>query len=247
MLEVAKKQHRALLADERAIDRDIAASELGKINYCVQVATRASDALALLDRQSFTLALLSSTLPDMSGLELVQRLRGLSEPFRSIPVILLHPTTTRLPDRSYEGFSIAGHLNRPIAGVQIEQLIRQLTAAEGFGGTAEPIVDIDHLLSFTDGDLELEGELSALFLSSAEAYLEKMSRSLPTGTAWKSSAHALKGASANLGARRLAALAQAAEHHAPAAADLHVLRRAIDEVSAFFDARQRSNAKSLPH
>jgi HPt (histidine-containing phosphotransfer) domain-containing protein len=247
MLEVVKKQHRALLADERAVDRDVGVSELAKIDYRVEVAASASDTLALLGRQSFTLALLSSTLPDMPGPELVQRLRGLSEPVRSIPLVLLHPATIRLPDRSYDRFSVAGHLSRPIAGAQLEQIIRQLTAVEGSRGRAEPIIDIDHLLSFTDGDLELEGELSALFLSSAEAYLEKMSRSLQTGTAWRSSAHALKGASANLGARRLAALAQAAEHQPPAAADLQVLRRAIDEVSAFFDARQRSHAKSLPH
>ena len=79
---------------------------------------------------------------------------------------------------------------------------------------------MDHLLSFTDGDLELEGELSVLFLSSAEAYFDKMGRSLRAGTPWTSTAHALKGASANLGARRLAALARSAEQQPPSAADL---------------------------
>jgi HPt (histidine-containing phosphotransfer) domain-containing protein len=108
---------------------------------------------------------------------------------------------------------------------------------------AEPVIDMDHLLSFTDGDLELESELSVLFLSSAEAYYDKMTRSLQAGTPWTSSAHALKGASANLGARRLAALARAAEHQPPAAVDLETIRRAIDEVRAFFDGRQRSHAR----
>jgi CheY-like chemotaxis protein/HPt (histidine-containing phosphotransfer) domain-containing protein len=247
MLEVATKYRKALLADECAADRDVGVSELGKIDYQVEVAVRASDALALLARQSFALTLLSSTLPDMSGPELVQRIRALSGPVRSIPIVLLHPATIGLPERSYDSFGIAGHVSRPIAGARLEQLLRHLTAAEGSRGRVEPIIDIDHLLSFTDGDLELEGELSTLFLSSAEAYFERMSQSLPTGTAWRSSVHALKGASANLGARRLAALAQAAEQHPPAEADLQAIRRAIDEVGAFFDARQRSHAKSLPH
>jgi CheY-like chemotaxis protein len=247
MLEAAQKYRWALLADECAADRDIGVSELGKIDYKVEVAARASDALALLARQSFALTLLSSTLPDMSGPELVQRIRALSGSVRSIPIILLHPATIGLPERSYDRFGIAGHVSRPIASAPLEQLLRQLITAQGYRGSVEPIIDIDHLLSFTDGDLELEGELSALFLSSAEAYFETMSRSLQTGTAWRSSVHALKGASANLGACRLAALAQAAEHHPPAEADLQVIRRAIDEVSAFFDARQRFHAKSLPH
>jgi HPt (histidine-containing phosphotransfer) domain-containing protein len=73
-----------------------------------------------------------------------------------------------------------------------------------------------------------------------------MSRSLQGGTPWTSSAHALKGASANLGARRLAALARLAEHQPPAAADLEVIRRAIDEVSAFFDERHRAGARPSP-
>jgi HPt (histidine-containing phosphotransfer) domain-containing protein len=110
--------------------------------------------------------------------------------------------------------------------------------------SAEPIIDIDHLLSFTDGDLELESELSVLFLSSAEAYFDKMSRALQSGTPWTSSAHALKGASANLGACRLASLARSAEHQPPAAADLAAIRRAIDEVRAFFDQRHRVRSKA---
>lgn len=246
MLEVAQKYRKTLLADERAADRDVGVLELVKINYQVEVAARASDALALLARQSFALTILSSTLPDMSCPELVQRIRVLSGPVRSIPIVLLHPATIGPPGPAYDGFGIAAHVSRPIASAQVEQLLRQLTA-EGSRGSVEPIVDIDHLLSFTDGDPELEGELSALFLSSAEAYFEKMSRSLQTGTTWRSSVHALKGASANLGARRLAALAQAVEHHPPAAADLQVIRRAIDEVISFFYARQRSHARSVPH
>ena len=110
----------------------------------------------------------------------------------------------------------------------------------------EPVVDLEHLLSFTDGDLELEGELSVLFLSSAEAYFERMRRSLQAGTPWTSSAHALKGASANLGARRLEALARSAEQQQPAAAELEAIRRAIDDVGAFFAERQRTLGDGAP-
>jgi HPt (histidine-containing phosphotransfer) domain-containing protein len=104
----------------------------------------------------------------------------------------------------------------------------------------EPILDLDHLLTFTDGDMELESELSVLFLSSAEAYLDAMSRALRDGTSWTSSVHALKGASANLGALRVAALARAAEHRPPDAATLRAIRHAVDQVGAFFGDRQRA-------
>lgn len=103
-----------------------------------------------------------------------------------------------------------------------------------------PAVDLEHLLGFTDGDLQLEGELSALFLSSAGVYLERMAEALRNGEPWRQAAHALKGASANLGARQMAAVALQAEHSDPSPGRLRELRRALDEVRQFFEQRQAS-------
>jgi len=87
------------------------------------------------------------------------------------------------------------------------------------------------------------GELSVRYLSSADAYLDAMSRALRDGTSWTSSVHSLKGASANLGALRVAALARAAEHQPPDAATLQAIRHAVDEVGALFGERQRSGSR----
>jgi HPt (histidine-containing phosphotransfer) domain-containing protein len=108
----------------------------------------------------------------------------------------------------------------------------------------QPVLDLDHLMTFTDGDMELENELSVLYLSSAEAYVDAMSRALGDGTSWTSSVHALKGASSNLGALRVAALARTAEHQNPDPATLEHIRRAIDEVGVLFSERQRALRKA---
>jgi HPt (histidine-containing phosphotransfer) domain-containing protein len=104
-------------------------------------------------------------------------------------------------------------------------------------GEDQPILDLDHLASFTDGDRALEDELAALYLSTAEVYLEQMREALAKGESWRSPAHALKGASSNLGARRVASLALAAEHASPSAALLDPLRAGIEQVKAFFASR----------
>jgi CheY-like chemotaxis protein len=243
MQRAAKSRRRALVVEERAIDRDLGVSVLRQLSYEAEAAASAADALARLDRERFALILLSSTLPDLAAQEL-SALRRFAEPI-SLPIVVVS-AAGRAPNGGLAELGAIGHVSRPISGAAIRRLLEGSGVAAAGGTAREPIIDLDHLLGFTDGDLELESELSALFLSSAEAYFDRMSRSLQAGTPWTSSAHALKGASANLGARRLAALARAAEQQPPAAADLELIRRAIDEVSAFFEERHRAGGPTPP-
>jgi CheY-like chemotaxis protein len=241
MQRIAESRRRALVVEERAVDRDLGVTILSQVGYEAEAASSAGDALARLGQERFALVLLSSTLPDLAAPELA-KLRDLAEP-ASLPVVVVH-AAGQVHERACAEVDAIGHVTRPISRASIEQLLEPLGSAAPRAAAGDPIIDMDHLLSFTDGDLELESELSVLFLSSAEAYYDKMSRSLQAGTPWAPSAHALKGASANLGARRLAALARSAEHQPPAAADLQSIRRAIDEVSAFFGERHRAHGKA---
>ncbi len=86
------------------------------------------------------------------------------------------------------------------------------------------LVDFDRLRSFTDGDRLLEAELYALFVATAEGYLDTLEASLDRADAWQATAHGLKGAASNIGARAMAEAAAAAEHAPPDAARLLALR-----------------------
>lgn len=100
-----------------------------------------------------------------------------------------------------------------------------------------PVMDFDHLASFTNGDQGLEAELAALYLSSAEGYLQSMRASLEAERSWTAEVHGLKGASSNLGANRTAALAARAEFEAPTRTQLDALQLAVDEVAVLFAER----------
>lgn len=104
--------------------------------------------------------------------------------------------------------------------------------AEAMPAEPEPVIDLERLYSFTDGDAQLESELLTLYLCTADAYLARMNQALGAGEPWTATAHALKGASANLGACRVMALALAAERTAANADQLEALREAIEEVRA---------------
>lgn len=101
-----------------------------------------------------------------------------------------------------------------------------------------PIIDVDRLATFSDGDQEVESELADLFLTTAHRYLQDMRTALQEERSWSASAHALKGASGNLGACRVAALAKEAESEAPSSARLQVLQLAVDDVAALFAERR---------
>lgn len=100
------------------------------------------------------------------------------------------------------------------------------------------VIDLDHLSTFTDDDADLEAELADLFSTTARRYLTAMQTAVLEERAWSAEVHALKGASANLGARRVAALAKAAEFATPSEAWLQVLRLALEDVTAFFAERR---------
>ena len=101
-----------------------------------------------------------------------------------------------------------------------------------------PVVDLDRLRTFTDGDHALETELADLFLTTAAGYLARMEEAVTDQQPWTAEAHALKGASGNLGARRVAALARDAEFSPPSSSGLAALRTAVEEVRRFFADRK---------
>ncbi|MEZ5933440.1 MAG: Hpt domain-containing protein [Alphaproteobacteria bacterium] len=99
------------------------------------------------------------------------------------------------------------------------------------------IVDEAHLASFTDGDKALEDELADLFVNTARSYLKRMREALKEERSWSAEAHALKGASANLGANRMAALARQAEFMPPSGDQIAAIERALGDIQTFFADR----------
>jgi HPt (histidine-containing phosphotransfer) domain-containing protein len=115
--------------------------------------------------------------------------------------------------------------------------VTELAASESVDIEGLDIVDEAHLASFTEGDSELEQELGDLFANTSRGYLKRMKEALREERPWSAEAHALKGAGANLGARRVAALARKAEFAPPSAEQVDALEQAIRDVEQFFSNR----------
>ena len=96
--------------------------------------------------------------------------------------------------------------------------------------TETMVLDAARIDDMTDRDRQLENELASLYVSTAQRYVEQMAQCLEQGVEWSAPAHALKGASANLGAPRMRDLALAAETSAPTPDLLRSLESGLEDV-----------------
>jgi len=228
-----------LLVDEQAGSRNLVVLVLSRLGYTVEAMPAMRDASDRLAASPYDLVLMSATLADVAGPEAVQHVRRRSE--RPTPILVIGVGDGEARRACLEA-GAQGYLRRPIEIEPLLRWIKATMAAKAVDPRAEepgePIVDLGHLCGFTDGDAQLERELAALYLSSADHYLAQMDEALRTGDTWAGSAHALKGASNNLGARRIAQLALDAERTPPSETQLAAIRHALEEVRRFFADRQ---------
>lgn len=217
--------------------RDLVVLVLGRLSYRIDTVVNGQDALSHVRREPVSLILLSATLPDLPGPALIRRLRDLPGG-AAVPVVAICPEEEADVRQACLAAGAAECLSRPLEIERLLRLIERLLRSAGEGPTAEVALDFAHLRGFTDGDLQLEDELVTLYLSTADVYLQRMRDAMGSAESWAAVAHALKGASGNLGARRVHTLALAAEHSAPSPSQVEVIGRAIDEVRACFAARR---------
>lgn len=78
---------------------------------------------------------------------------------------------------------------------------------------SEQCVDLTYLRELTGGDAELESELFDEFIMSSQKLISELEQALQSNNEeeWKKAAHAIKGISANLGAKKLSELSKDAQ------------------------------------
>ena len=229
-------QLRILFVEEHGAARDLVVRALGPLKYRVGRVATGRDALARARQDRVDLILLSATLPDMPGAASVGALRQLPG-LDQVPIVAICPDDGDDLRQACLAAGATALLPRRLEIDRLLRVIEQLIRRPSEIPVTEPVLDLDHLCAFTEGDPQLERELSTLFLATAEMYLQGMQEALTAGRPWTSIAHALKGSSANLGARRLSALALLAERSEPNRAQLDAIEHAIEQVRTLFAQR----------
>jgi signal transduction histidine kinase/CheY-like chemotaxis protein len=199
---------RILLVEDNPVNQRVASRLLQKLAVDVVLANHGAEALERIAEGGIDAVLMDCQMPVMDGFTATARIRereraeGLG---KRLPIIAL---TANVMTEDREHCIAAGmdaHIGKPIVPTQLADCLSR------YVGDKKALYDVDvtALHELTGGDAEFERELIDTFVASGDKCLKEILEAVRTSdfdTVGKR-AHALKGASANIHAHRLAAAA----------------------------------------
>ena len=251
---------RVLVAEDFAINQKVVMRMLERLGHHARVVSDGRAALAALDTGAFDIVLMDVQMPEMDGLEATRSIRAresaigsgtepapagsaYADPARArgrIPIVALTAHAMKSDEERCLAAGMDGYLSKPVTVEALARALARFALAPG-APAAGPPVDLALALRGIDGDVELLGELSALFVDEWPARQEELRSALHALDAARleRAAHGLKGVLGALGAGGAAAVAAALEtlardgHLDAAPAELVQLEGAVAEVIAF--------------
>jgi CheY-like chemotaxis protein/HPt (histidine-containing phosphotransfer) domain-containing protein len=223
---------RVLVAEDFAINQKVVMRMLDRLGHDARVVSDGRAALGALETGAFDVVLMDVQMPEMDGLEATRSIRAresairdgtepapagsaYADPARAwgrIPIVALTAHAMKSDEERCLTAGMDGYLSKPVT---VEALARALArfALAPAAPAAAPPVDLAVALRGIDGDVELLGELCALFVEEWPARKEELRSALDAQDAARleRAAHGLKGVLGALGAGGAAGVAAALE------------------------------------
>jgi PAS domain S-box-containing protein len=210
--ERARAQLRVLIAEDNAVNQQLAVRLLARLGYRAEVAANGLEALEALRRQTYDVVLMDVEMPEMDGLEASRRIHR-EWPGAERPRIIAMTANAMQGDR--EACLAAGmddYISKPI---HVDRLAAALDRCTPESTQPDRVLDPAALeqLRAGAGDAAFIAELVDTFARDAPALLDALRHALGDADAEevRRGAHTLKSNARVFGATRLAELCQAIE------------------------------------
>ncbi len=199
--DAAPQPRRILLAEDNAVNRQLALAVLERRGHLVTVAKNGRDALECLEKGTFDLVLMDVQMPEMGGIEATAMIRAAElQTGRHLPIFAMTAHAMKGDRERCLSADMDGYISKPLNRRELIGLVEGvLPAAEppkAVSGPAwSPAATIDRL----GGDESLARQLVTLFLAEYPKLLSALRDSLASGNAddVRRAAHAAKGCIAN--------------------------------------------------
>jgi diguanylate cyclase (GGDEF)-like protein len=223
---------RVLVVEDNHTNQVIAEGMLGVLGCDVGVAMSGQEGLLAFKREPWDLIFMDCNMPGMDGYQVTAAIRSLEDGRgKRMPIVAMTANVQASDVEKCLASGMDDHLSKPltlehvgeklerwIPGFVAEAAVPQAPRARMAGGDAEPI-DAALLARLREALGSSIGLAIQPFLEDMPVYLEEMEQAVAIGDAeaLRRAAHAVKGASGNLGAAQLAAVAREMEELAEAA------------------------------
>ncbi len=115
---------RILVIEDEAIARTLLTMQLARLGFPVSEAASATQALMLLQRQRFALALIDLQLPELSGSALLRHIRRSSGPNRDLKAVAVSARITPGQERRLRQAGFVAWLGKPVTVEQLRPLLQ---------------------------------------------------------------------------------------------------------------------------
>jgi CheY-like chemotaxis protein len=120
---------RILAVDDNAVNLLVLEQVLTTFGHDVSKAASGPEALEALAAQPFDVVLLDIQMPEMTGIEVLELLRGADGPNRDAPVVALTADVTSGGRERYLGLGFTEHASKPIQIQEVMETIGRALAA----------------------------------------------------------------------------------------------------------------------
>ena len=201
---------RILVAEDNPVNQRLLLRMLEKQNHSVALVSNGRQAVEMLGRQSFDLALLDVQMPEMSGLEVAAAVRAREKESGGGERLPLAAITANAMKGDREQCLAAGmdaYIAKPIHPEELISMIENMVIIQ----TPDAAISFDG--SLFEGDPEFLTEIVNLFLETYPGLLSEIDEAVVRRDAagLRRAAHTIKGAVSNFGARKIVEQAKTLE------------------------------------
>ena len=202
----AHRRLRILLAEDNAVNRELAVSLLRKRGHKVSVAVDGKEALAVLDAEGdapFDLVLMDVQMPVMGGFEATEAIRKQERTTgRHLPIVAMTAHAMKEDRERCLAAGMDGYVSKPIKAEALWEAIESVTperASSAVAGGREGSGSGRAIIEQMGGDLRLARKVGRLFVEDYPKMLVRIRKAIDAGNAesLRNESHALKGSVAN--------------------------------------------------
>lgn len=222
---------RVLVADDSEVNREVADAALRRFGIAARFVEDGLQAIAAVERETFDLVLMDGSMPGLDGFEAARAIRAREvETGRGrLPIVALTAHVVGTAADAWREAGMDDVVHKPFTLARLGSILAAF--APGQGGSmhpqsasgpapgAEDCLDasvLQDLIAMTNGSIETARRIAELYRVKSLEEADRLAEATRAGDIDRiaACAHALKSMSANLGAKRLAAMAAEMERAA---------------------------------